>query len=238
MRLLIWVAILVLLLAGCGENDDRGTIIGTVIDTDTILPLPNARVTVGKIADVTPMDGTYRLDNVPAGDHTIITQLAGYETDSQVIYIPENSVATLDIQLTRIGDIQPSGILLREGSQKIDIGTGPNPQISWSGGGVSSLHVYRWDRTKEIWFVVWGILGPRERNTLFLNEISSPVTYGTIPPNAQDSRSPEPVNGFVVGGDISLTDWSFEIFKPYEKYKIELNIVRRDLGISILYFIR
>jgi hypothetical protein len=126
LKILVFIAV-ISLFVGCGETDD-GIIIGTMVDAQTNLPIPNAKITVGNITDITLQDGTYRLNNVPVGEQTIVTQLAGYKTDSQTIHVPKNSVVTLDIKLEKIGEIQQSGILLREGNQKIDVVLVPIPK--------------------------------------------------------------------------------------------------------------
>jgi hypothetical protein len=230
LKILVFIAV-ISLFVGCGETDD-GIIIGTMVDAQTNLPIPNAKITVGNITDITLQDGTYRLNNVPVGEQTIVTQLAGYKTDSQTIHVPKNSVVTLDIKLEKIGEIQQSGILLREGNQKIDVGIGSNPQISWKDGDIYLLLIYHWDNVRSIWFIIWAIIENDQQNT-----IQSPVTYGIIPFNASEAKgSISEKAGVPI---IYIGNWNFETFKVGEKYKIE---IYQSSGVpegnSALYFIR
>lgn len=81
------------------------TVRGTVVDADSKSPLIGATVF---IADVEPIigttvdiDGTYKLENVPIGRHTIKAQFLGYqEFKSENIIVNSAKELVLDINLT------------------------------------------------------------------------------------------------------------------------------------------
>lgn len=86
----------------CGDPtppDVRGSVQGTVRDADDHAPLAGAAVTVGDRSTVTGTDGTFRLDEFPAGSATVSVTLDGYQSYEAQVEVPAADVVTLDIDL-------------------------------------------------------------------------------------------------------------------------------------------
>lgn len=81
------------------------TIRGTVLDKDTQQPLIGATVEVSDLAspvgNVTDVDGSFVLENVPVGRHTITAQYLGYDTYSnEGVILNSAKELVLQIELT------------------------------------------------------------------------------------------------------------------------------------------
>ena len=61
----------------------QGTVIGTIVDSKTKAPLKSVRVQVNKSTRyvLTGSNGLFRLENVPAGDQTIVASLVGRKSN-------------------------------------------------------------------------------------------------------------------------------------------------------------
>lgn len=77
-----------------------GSISGTVTDSDQ-QPLPGATIQVQEtmLGAVSDADGSYELDDVPAGSHTLIVRFVGYRTVRTELTVEENRVITIDFTL-------------------------------------------------------------------------------------------------------------------------------------------
>ena len=87
---------------GSGNQTSVGTVNGTVINMSTLMPIANASVqALGTIVTgVTGATGTFSLAKVPAGNQTVRVSAAGYmQTDVPVVVV-NNSVVTVNVQLT------------------------------------------------------------------------------------------------------------------------------------------
>ncbi|MBI3233902.1 MAG: TonB-dependent receptor [Bacteroidetes bacterium] len=61
----------------------QGTVTGTVVDVKTKAPLKSARVQINKSSRYvfTGSNGTFRLENIPAGDQTVVVSLVGRKSN-------------------------------------------------------------------------------------------------------------------------------------------------------------
>jgi hypothetical protein len=74
-----------------------GDISGTAYLDGTAEPLSGVEVSIGDRSDTTTGDGTYEIDSIPEGSHTLTASHADYETYDQTVEITGNTVH--DIQL-------------------------------------------------------------------------------------------------------------------------------------------
>ena len=67
----------------------QGTITGSVYDADTGDPLPGAQVIIPSInlGSVSNLDGSYEIENVPAGDYVLEARFIGYAAERQSISV-------------------------------------------------------------------------------------------------------------------------------------------------------
>src|SRR5262245_60977464 len=70
-----------------------GTITGTVKDAKTGKAIPFASVSVKDvtpvIGTVTKEDGSFEIPEVPAGTHTLVVQIMGFESKTQTVTLAE-----------------------------------------------------------------------------------------------------------------------------------------------------
>ena len=98
-----FAALLLLLvapLAGQGQDQDTGQIVGRVVDAALARPLSNTQVYVndGVVGSLTDMDGRYVIGSAPAGTVSVTVQLIEYATKTvtDVVVTPER-VTVLDL---------------------------------------------------------------------------------------------------------------------------------------------
>jgi TonB-dependent starch-binding outer membrane protein SusC len=79
-----------------------GTITGRVADARTNRPLVSVQVSIegSGIGTLTDTEGRYRLENVPAGEATVVVQSVGYGTTREPVRVVAGETATRDFQLT------------------------------------------------------------------------------------------------------------------------------------------
>jgi iron complex outermembrane receptor protein len=80
----------------------QGTIIGTVVDKTTKAPLQAARVQINKSAKfvLTKSNGSFRLENVPSGEQTVVASLLGRKnTIKSGVTITDNKTTELTFEM-------------------------------------------------------------------------------------------------------------------------------------------
>ena len=90
-----------LALAAPVSAQDTGVIEGRITSRFTGQPVSGVEVTLeGRIASALSIEtGMYRLDGVPAGQHTLVTQRIGFARSSQTVVVAAGQVVTLDLVL-------------------------------------------------------------------------------------------------------------------------------------------
>lgn len=83
------------------EDETFGSIQGTVIDSETNLPINNANITTTPPTNsiLTGEDGTYRLDEIPVGNYSIQARKNEFQNNSVSVAVRENQVAIANIVL-------------------------------------------------------------------------------------------------------------------------------------------
>lgn len=91
-----------MLLFSAGQVFAQGTITGTVTDADTGEELIGVNVVIPaeNVGDATGADGTYRLDNVPAGEHNLEVRYIGFNTITRTITIADGEELVLDFEMS------------------------------------------------------------------------------------------------------------------------------------------
>ena len=95
----------------------QGAVSGTVTDAESLAPVAGAQVFVAGtvIGALTGLEGTYRLDGVPAGEQTVTIRLIGYREASQTVTVASGQVATADFAVTqtalRLQDLVVTGVV-------------------------------------------------------------------------------------------------------------------------------
>ncbi len=93
-----------------GINIQPGTIVGTVTDASTSLPISGATVTAAGIPPVTTAgDGTYTLTGLSAGEHQIEFGMTGYATLTRTETLAGGQTLTVDVALSAPGSV--SGVV-------------------------------------------------------------------------------------------------------------------------------
>ena len=85
-------------------QSNRGTVTGTVTDADGT-PLPGVQVVDPALqrGTTTASDGTYRLTNLPVGDHTLEFRFVGYQTAVREVTLSAGETVSVDVSLkTRV----------------------------------------------------------------------------------------------------------------------------------------
>lgn len=82
-------------------NAQTGAVTGRVVDSRTLQPISAAQVFSDElsIGTLTRADGTYTLQNVPAGTHLLEVRRIGYRTVSQEVSVAAGETATADFQI-------------------------------------------------------------------------------------------------------------------------------------------
>ncbi|MES3631060.1 MAG: TonB-dependent receptor [Longimonas sp.] len=122
--------VLVLFMAPGLVVAQSGTVTGTVTDAETGEPLPGANVVVigTEIGVPTDVDGTFRLQNVPAGDQVIRATFVGYFQNEQDVTIEEGAVTEIDFQmepdLADLGEVVVTGLGIQRdrGQAQVSVG--------------------------------------------------------------------------------------------------------------------
>lgn len=83
------------------EDETFGSIQGTVIDSETNLPINNANITTTPPTNsiLSSDDGTYRLDEIPVGNYSIQARKNEFQNNSVSVAVRENKVAVANIVL-------------------------------------------------------------------------------------------------------------------------------------------
>lgn len=95
---------LVILMMACMSSPvfaQSGAIQGTIVDRQTGDPLPGATVLIDgtSIGASTSLDGKYRIDRTPAGEHTLIVRYLGYQTERVPVSVGPGETLTIDTAL-------------------------------------------------------------------------------------------------------------------------------------------
>jgi TonB-linked SusC/RagA family outer membrane protein len=87
--------------ADAAMAQQTGTVQGTVVEANTMRPLPGAQVTVQGTAlgTLTDAQGRFQLVNVPAGTRTIRAQLIGHRVGSQEVLVPAGAAIQVSFTL-------------------------------------------------------------------------------------------------------------------------------------------
>lgn len=103
-RILFLLSIIILMMS-CEkvtiEDEKFGSIQGTVIDSETNLPINKANITTTPPTNsiLTGEDGTYRLDQIPVGNYSIQARKNEFQNNSVSVAVRENQVAVANIVL-------------------------------------------------------------------------------------------------------------------------------------------
>jgi len=106
-------------LAAAANAQETGTITGTVIDAQTNQPLASVQVFIEgtQYGTLTDRQGVYGLDNVPAGEHTLVVSVLGYGQQRRVVTLGEGTTLTEDFrieeQAIRVGELVVTGYQIR-----------------------------------------------------------------------------------------------------------------------------
>ena len=71
---------------------------GTVIDANSGAIIPNASITLGETSATTDENGTFTIENVEAGSHTLTVEADGYEPAEQSVEVAEEG-ANVEVAL-------------------------------------------------------------------------------------------------------------------------------------------
>jgi TonB-dependent starch-binding outer membrane protein SusC len=80
---------------------ERGSIVGTVVDQLTVQPLAGVQVTVAgtQLGTLTNQQGRFLIPNVPAGTREVRTTLIGYAQATQTVTVAAATAATVNFEL-------------------------------------------------------------------------------------------------------------------------------------------
>ena len=122
-----WILVLLVLVGisiipGTSRAQQTGQIAGRISDADTKEYLPGANVMLkgSGFGAATDRAGSYRIQNVPAGDYEMIVRYIGYEEQTLKVTVASGGTLVKDVAL-KTGVVQLSGIEingLREGQNK------------------------------------------------------------------------------------------------------------------------
>ncbi len=121
-----------LLLCWTASAAAQGTITGTVTyaDTDDSVPAVNVIVVGLNLGTATGLDGTYRIDNVPAGPHTLEVRFLGYKTTRKPVTVVDGQTATVNFSLEES---------LLEMDEVVVTGTGGNARRREIGNSIEQI---------------------------------------------------------------------------------------------------
>ena len=108
MKVITWLAILLtsISLAAFTSATETGRITGRVIDAATLQPVAGATVTVEgtQLTTKTGSDGTFAIDNVPAGAHTLRVDAKGVTTAKQRVTVIIGRSTRANFEMIRLHD--------------------------------------------------------------------------------------------------------------------------------------
>ena len=112
MKVITWLAILLIStsFAALTSATETGRISGRVIDAATLQPVAGATVTVEgtRLVTRTGGDGTFTLENVPAGTHTLRVDAKGVTTAKQRVTVIIRRTVRADFEMIRLHEEQPA----------------------------------------------------------------------------------------------------------------------------------
>ena len=100
----VLTAVLLALSAGLAEAQATGSIVGRVTASDGS-PLAGVSVSANGVGALTAADGSYRIQAISAGSHTLTVGLIGYATQSRGVVVQAGQSVTADFQLASKIDI-------------------------------------------------------------------------------------------------------------------------------------
>jgi TonB-dependent receptor len=78
----------------------RGYLVGTVTDSSgAVIPSAQLKLTPLNITAVSDAEGTYRVNDIPAGDYTVTVSYIGFAPQSMPVHIDAGQTATLNLSL-------------------------------------------------------------------------------------------------------------------------------------------
>ncbi len=110
----IWIMVLTFIIISCLNSkpafaDSTGTIAGTVLDIEEKTPMPGAIVRIINTdmgAVVNPINGSFRISNIPPGIYTLTVESIGYQKSAvNDIKVMADSVVKIDFELISEGPI-------------------------------------------------------------------------------------------------------------------------------------
>src|SRR5688572_17378521 len=102
-RIGVCALVLGLLQASLSAQGGGGSITGRVVNQATGAPLQGASVvvpTAGSMGALTEADGSFRLVNVPPGEHRVVVDYTGLETGRVQTNVSPGGAAKVNIELT------------------------------------------------------------------------------------------------------------------------------------------
>ncbi len=94
-----------------------GTVVGTVTDAETGQPLPGVNVLIDSLGlgAATGAKGRYRIEDVPAGTHTVRAAFVGFKTKEATVRVEAGAEASLNIALAP-SDAELESVVVTGGS--------------------------------------------------------------------------------------------------------------------------
>ena len=97
------IAVMVLISAALSYGDSTGVITGFVLDSEDKQPVAGARVIIDGTkmgCMINPVDGSYIIKNIPAGEYTLIASCIGYHQDTTFNVMVNAGITTkIDFEL-------------------------------------------------------------------------------------------------------------------------------------------
>ena len=89
-------------------NEPAGRIVGQVREQNTGIPLPDMLATAGGVQTLTRADGSFILDNLPAGTHTLVIYArdGAFKTFQQGALVASGATTPAPIQVTRAAQVK------------------------------------------------------------------------------------------------------------------------------------
>ncbi|HLT71864.1 MAG TPA: TonB-dependent receptor [Cyclobacteriaceae bacterium] len=94
------VLIIMILLVGLGASAQTGSVSGTVLsDQARPVEFANVGITGTSLGSATDQDGKFLIDNVPAGNHTLVVSSVGYGKVTRSVTVIAGEATSVDIRL-------------------------------------------------------------------------------------------------------------------------------------------
>jgi TonB-dependent receptor len=107
------LVLLVQLFSATVATGQSATLIGTISDGDgEVLPFVNVGITTLGLGGTTELDGTYRINNIPVGTHTVEVSYLGYGTETVEMTFAANETKTFDTTLSEAGGLQLTEVVV------------------------------------------------------------------------------------------------------------------------------